>query len=163
MAAGAADSGDVDAGDGDGDSALTTSRTENSLPAMDLSSETLINRLREHAPICSERVGVQSLRMFGSWAGGTATPDSDRDLLVEFHGPATARRFYGLQLFPEDLLQQPIDLVTERALREELRSSVEPETPGSTARACSDTSPAAPTCRSSPSAYTGQSNTLPCR
>jgi predicted nucleotidyltransferase len=96
-----------------------------SLPAMDLSSDILITRLREQAPIWSERFGVRSLRMFGSWARGTATPGSDVDLLVEFDGPATARRFYGLQLFLEDLLQQPIDLVTERALRGELRSAVE--------------------------------------
>jgi predicted nucleotidyltransferase len=92
---------------------------------MDLSSETLISLLREHAPIWSDRFGVRSLRMFVSWARGTATPSSDVDLLVEFDGPATARRFLGLQLFLEDLLQQPIDLVTERALRQELRSAVE--------------------------------------
>jgi predicted nucleotidyltransferase len=92
---------------------------------MDISSDNLISRLREHAPTWSDRFGVRRLRIFGSWARGTATPSSDVDLLVAFDGPATARRFYGLQLFLEDLLQQPVDLVTEQALRQELRPSVE--------------------------------------
>ena len=92
---------------------------------MDNNSDILISRLREHAPTWSDRFGVRSLRIFGSWARGVATPSSDVDLLVAFDGPATARRFYGLRLFLEDLLQQPVDLVTEQALRQELRPAVE--------------------------------------
>ncbi len=45
--------------------------------------------------------------------------------LLGFHAPATARRFYGLQIFLEDLLERPVDLVTEKALREEFRFRVE--------------------------------------
>ncbi len=89
------------------------------------SSELLIRRLRECTPACTAQFGVRSLRIFGSWARGTATPSSDVDLLVAFDGPATARRFYGLQLFLEDLLELPVDLVTEQALRQELRPAVE--------------------------------------
>lgn len=92
---------------------------------MDVSSDILIHRLREHAPAWSEQFGVRSLRIFGSWARGTATASSDVDLLVAFDGPTTAKRFYGLQLFLEDLLQRPVDLVTEQALRQELRPAVE--------------------------------------
>ena len=90
-----------------------------------VSSETMIHQLREQVPVCSEQFGVRSLRIFGSWARGTATVSSDVDLLVAFDGPVTARRFYGLQLFLEDLLHRPVDLVTERSLRQELRSTVE--------------------------------------
>jgi uncharacterized protein len=89
------------------------------------SSDALISRLRQHAPDWSGRFGVRSLRIFGSWARGSATPESDVDLLVAFDGPATARRFYGLQSFLEDLLGRPVDLVTEQALRQELRARVE--------------------------------------
>jgi len=92
---------------------------------MVVSSELLIRRLRECTPTCTAQFGVRSLRIFGSWARGTATPSSDVDLLVAFDGPATARRFYGLQLFLEDLLELPVDLVTEQALRQELRPAVE--------------------------------------
>jgi predicted nucleotidyltransferase len=88
-------------------------------------ADDLIRLLREHAPDWSERFGVSSLRIFGSWARGSATPESDVDLLVAFEAPSTARRFYGLQLFLEDLLGRSVDLVTEQALRQELRQSVE--------------------------------------
>lgn len=92
---------------------------------MTVSSKTLIRQLREQVPVCSEQFGVRSLQIFGSWARGTATASSDVDLLVVFDGPVTAKCFYGLQLFPEDLLHRPVDLVTERSLRQELRSTVE--------------------------------------
>jgi uncharacterized protein with HEPN domain/predicted RNase H-like HicB family nuclease len=45
--------------------------------------------------------------------------------LEAFDGPATARRFYGLQLFLEDLLELPVDLVTGQALGQEHRPAVE--------------------------------------
>jgi hypothetical protein len=88
-------------------------------------TEDLISLLRLHAPDWGERFGVRSLRIFGSWARGAATPESDVDLLVAFETPTTARRFYGLQIFLEDLLGKSVDLVTEEALRKELRESVE--------------------------------------
>ena len=68
---------------------------------------------------------MRRLRLFGSWARGSARPDSDVDVLVEFETPASARRFFGLQFFLEDLLGSPVDLVSDKALRPELRSAVE--------------------------------------
>ena len=41
------------------------------------------------------------------------------------HGPACAKRFYGLQFSLEDLLGRSVDLVTEKALREEFRPIIE--------------------------------------
>ncbi len=88
-------------------------------------TDDLIRLLRGHAPVWSERFGVRRLRLFGSWARGSATPESDVDLLVAFEAPATAKQFYGLQFCLEDLLGRSVDLVTEQALRQELRQSVE--------------------------------------
>ncbi len=45
--------------------------------------------------------------------------------LWPYEQPVTARRFYGLQLFLEDLLGRPVDLITEKALCKEQPSSVE--------------------------------------
>jgi predicted nucleotidyltransferase len=81
--------------------------------------------LAEHKPVLAERFGVLRLALFGSTARGTASADSDVDLLVAFDGPATSSRYFGLQFYLEDLLQRPIDLVTEKALRERLRPYVE--------------------------------------
>ena len=73
----------------------------------------------------AERFGVVRLALFGSTARDTARPDSDVDLLVAFDGPATSERYFGLQFYLEDLLGRPVDLVTEKALRERLRPYVE--------------------------------------
>ena len=73
------------------------------------------------------RFGVTQLALFGSTARDTARSDSDVDILVDFDGPATSRRYFGVQFFLEDLMDCPIDLVTEKALRAELHPYVERE------------------------------------
>ena len=81
--------------------------------------------LTEHKPVLAQRFGVLRLALFGSMARDAARPDSDVDVLVAFEGPATAKRYFGLQFYLEDLLQRRVDLVTEKALRERLRPYVE--------------------------------------
>ncbi|ABM61468.1 nucleotidyltransferase family protein [Halorhodospira halophila] len=78
-------------------------------------------------PELRERFGVERLALFGSTARGTATEGSDVDVLVAFNGPATSRRYFGVQFYLEDLLGCPVDLVTEQALRRELRPYIEQE------------------------------------
>jgi uncharacterized protein len=73
------------------------------------------------------RFGVVSLSVFGSVARNEARLDSDIDMLVDFEGHATFDRYMGLKFYLEDLLGRKIDLVTRKALRSELRSSVELE------------------------------------
>ena len=60
-------------------------------------------------------------------ARDAARPDSDVDVLVAFDGPATSTRYFGVQFFLEDLLGCPVELVTEKALRPELRHDIERE------------------------------------
>jgi predicted nucleotidyltransferase len=71
--------------------------------------------------------GVTRLALFGSTARGEGGEHSDVDVLVAFDGPATSARYFGLLFFLEDLLGCPVDLVTEKALRAELRPYVERE------------------------------------
>lgn len=73
------------------------------------------------------RLGVQSLRLFGSVARGEATENSDVDLLVAFDGPATFSGFTALKIFVEDLLGVRVDLITEAGLREGVRPQIERE------------------------------------
>ncbi len=84
-----------------------------------------IELLHAHKPLLAERFGVRDLALFGSVARDTATTASDIDILVSFDGPATSKRYFGLQFYLEDLLGQPVDLVTDKALRPELRPSIE--------------------------------------
>ena len=81
--------------------------------------------LSRHKPEMQRRFAVRRLALFGSRAREQAHPKSDFDMLVEFDGPATSARYFGLQFFLEDLLGGPVDLVTERALRPQLRPFVE--------------------------------------
>jgi len=86
----------------------------------------VIDRLRR-SDADLRRLGVKSLRLFGSVARGEATDQSDVDLLVAFDGPATFSGFMALKIFIEDLLGVRVDLVTETGLREGVRPHVERE------------------------------------
>ncbi|MBK8167959.1 MAG: nucleotidyltransferase family protein [bacterium] len=81
----------------------------------------------EGKPVLQERFGVTRLALFGSTARDTDTSTSDVDVLVTFDGPATSKRYFGVQFYLEDLLGCPVDLVTEKALRPELRPYIEQE------------------------------------
>ena len=83
--------------------------------------------LTKHKPILCDRFGVTSLALFGSTARDTATDNSDVDILVDFDGPATSKRYFGVQFYLEDLFHCPVDLVTKKALRAELRPCIEKE------------------------------------
>jgi uncharacterized protein len=85
----------------------------------------VLELLTHYKPMLADRYNVTSLALFGSTARDAAGPESDIDILVSFDGPATSDRYFGLQFFLEDLLGRPIDLVTNKALRAELRPFIE--------------------------------------
>jgi len=87
----------------------------------------VLDLLRISKPELQARFGVTRLALFGSTARDNATSVSDVDILVAFDGPATSRRYFGVQFYLEDLLGCPVDLVTEKALRTELRPYIEQE------------------------------------
>ncbi len=78
-------------------------------------------------PELQRRFGVSRLALFGSTARDQACEHSDVDVLVAFDGPATSARYFGVQFYLEDLLGCPVDLVTDKALREELKPFIEQE------------------------------------
>ena len=83
--------------------------------------------LREHKPVLAERFGVVDLALFGSTVRDEAGPDSDVDVLVTFRRPLGSERYFGTWHYLEDLLGRPVDFVTDRELRAELRPYVEAE------------------------------------
>ena len=78
-------------------------------------------------PTLAERYGVVQLALFGSTARDAARSDSDIDILVAFDGPATSERYFGVQFYLEDLFGCPVDLVTDKAVRQALRPFIEKE------------------------------------
>ena len=76
-------------------------------------------------PELAERYGVTRLALFGSMARDAAGSQSDIDILVAFDHPATSAKYFGVQFLLEDLLGYNVDLMTEKALRTELRNSIQ--------------------------------------
>jgi len=86
--------------------------------------------LAELEPLKAEiatRFGVRRLSLFGSAARDSLDSASDVDFLVEFEGSAKFANYMDLKFFLEDLLGRSVDLVTDKALRRELRPFVEEE------------------------------------
>jgi predicted nucleotidyltransferase len=86
-----------------------------------------IELLQQCKPGLVARYGVNRLALFGSTARDSGRDDSDVDILVAFDGPATSKRYFGVQFLLEDALGIAVDLVTDKALRPELRDCVERE------------------------------------
>ena len=97
------------------------------LPERPMNREQILQALAHCKPTLASRFGVKGIALFGSTARDTARADSDIDVLISFNGPATSERYFGVQFFLEDLLGRPVDLVTEKALRPELRPFIERE------------------------------------
>lgn len=85
----------------------------------------VLKLLAQHKPELTRLFGITDLALFGSTVRDEARPDSDIDVLVSFDGPATSKRYFGVQFYLEDLLGCPIDLVTDKALRPQLRPYIE--------------------------------------
>lgn len=81
--------------------------------------------LRQERDAVVRSFGVRSLAIFGSVSRDEDSVDSDVDVLVEFDGPATFDGFFGLKAFLEQRLGRPVDLVTQPAIRKELRPYIE--------------------------------------
>ena len=92
-----------------------------------LSRDDVLAVLREHKPELVARFDVVDLALFGSTARDEAAPDSDIDILVSFDGPADFDRIFGVEFYLEDLLGRPVDVVTQQAMRPELRPYIEAE------------------------------------
>lgn len=92
-----------------------------------MDKQTVISTLARNKPELQQKFGVTSLALFGSTARDAASSAKDVDVLVSFDGPATSKRYFGTQFYLEDLLGCRVDLVTEKALRPELKPYIEKE------------------------------------
>ena len=67
---------------------------------------------------------VQSLAVFGSCVRGTASSESDIDLLVTFSEPVGLFAFVRLKSYLEKILERDVDLVTPDALRDSMKTEI---------------------------------------
>ncbi len=89
-----------------------------------ISAEEILVRLRELKPQILQRFRAKEIQLFGSSVRREQDPGSDIDILVDFEDVADLFDLTGLAIFLEDELQQKVDVVPKRALREELQESI---------------------------------------
>lgn len=94
---------------------------------MNLTPTEALDILKAAKPELERRYGVTRLALFGSMVRGETHAGSDVDVLVSFAGAADSRRYFGVQFDLEDAFQRPVDLVTDKALRPQLRPFIERE------------------------------------
>ncbi|MBF0109147.1 MAG: nucleotidyltransferase family protein [Magnetococcales bacterium] len=85
----------------------------------------VIQHLTRNKEYLRQEFGIVGLSLFGSTARDEMRESSDVDVLVTFDGPATSARYFGVQFYLEDQLGCPVDLVTDKGLRPELRPFID--------------------------------------
>ena len=83
----------------------------------------ILNTLATHRVKLRE-MGIGSLSLFGSVARDEAADTSDVDLLVVFNRPVGLFHFARVRRTLSELLSCPVDLVTQAALRDEMRDEI---------------------------------------
>ena len=76
--------------------------------------------MRELKPVLFQKYFVDRIGYFGSFSRNEQTNDSDIDILVSFRKPI-GWEFFDLQEFLESELKLKVDLVSEKALKEQLK------------------------------------------
>ncbi len=81
-------------------------------------------RLGALLPEFQERYAVRSFSIFGSFARGEQTPESDLDVLVDFDRMPNLYDLVGLGLDLEEALGMKVDVVTRDGLKARARPSI---------------------------------------
>lgn len=80
--------------------------------------------LEKHKEEIRERYKAEVVGIFGSYARGEQKEKSDVDILVRFFEGATLFDFVGLGDFLEEKLGIKVDIVSENAIRKELKDRI---------------------------------------
>lgn len=89
-----------------------------------MSIRELLQSKRKKILQIAARHGAHKVRVFGSVAKGTARRGSDVDFLVEMEEGRSLLDHAALVLDLERLLKRPVDVASERGLRQSLRKEV---------------------------------------
>lgn len=80
--------------------------------------------LKNHKDEIKKEFKAEIIGVFGSYVRGEEKPESDVDILVRFMEGATIFDLVGLAEFLEEKLGIKADVVSERALRPELKEQI---------------------------------------
>jgi hypothetical protein len=89
-----------------------------------MTREEIVAILKDRIEEIRQRFCVRSISLFGSVVRNETRHDSDIDVLVVFESGPTFDTFMDLQFYLEDLLGACVDLVTDNALRPQVRRAI---------------------------------------
>jgi hypothetical protein len=92
-----------------------------------MNKQVILTQLTGRMEEIRQRFSVRRLSIFGSVVRGEASEGSDVDVLVVFDRKATFDLFMDLKFYLEELLGTGVDLVTDKALRPQIRRTIEKE------------------------------------
>lgn len=81
------------------------------------------NKLKELKPMLHQNYFVDKIGYFGSYSRGEQKEDSDIDVLVSFYKPL-GWEFFDLQELLEKELSLKVDLVSDKALKTQLKQTI---------------------------------------
>lgn len=80
--------------------------------------------IKEHLNELRDEYYVSGIGVFGSFARGEATEESDVDILVEFERKVDLFHFIGLRDRLAEILDRKVDLVTPKALKPQIKDRI---------------------------------------
>jgi len=92
-----------------------------------MDKQKVLTSLKDSIEEIRQRFPVKTLAVFGSVVRDEVVDNSDVDVLVVFNKRATFDIFMDLKFYLEDLLGMSVDLVTDKALRPQVRRAIEKE------------------------------------
>ena len=88
-----------------------------------LSRKEIERIIKQNKPLLQEKYKVKEIGIFGSYAKGLGTKESDIDILVAFNEPI-GLEFIELKEYLEFILGKKVDLVTEGALKPQIKEKI---------------------------------------
>ena len=92
-----------------------------------MDKQIVLTKLKERIEEIRQMFSVKNLSIFGSIVRDESTDNSDVDVLAVFNREGSFYLFMDLKFYLEDLLGVKIDLVTDKALRPQVRRAIEQE------------------------------------
>jgi len=89
----------------------------NQFMARKRSLESLLDSLRKLHPLLTEKYGVETLEVFGSYVRAEQKADSDLDVLVTFREEPSLLTFVAIENYLSDELRVKVDLVMKDSLK----------------------------------------------
>ncbi len=88
------------------------------------SLEDITQLLQAHQELLQERFRVSEMQIFGSYARGQQTSNSDLDILICYDCPPTLWMLGELRDYLTKILGVRVDIVTEKGLKPRIRERV---------------------------------------